>query len=386
MTPWAVVTLLLAGVLCLAVGCPTYEDGYSGRYLEIELDELQDEAVAIEFFRFGSEVRAVLRRYDIASVTAREDPFNPANEVECRWSRVDRFDVDSRQFSLTIPATERHERVELSGQIDGAGQMALSIDRDGLEEPQSLELSPNGESPDARCATIDDFLVRAIFDDVTNNGFDPEIYELRNPVFALLWASVEPVNRGGFTEWVALNRVEPAIRLEAGRQFDPGGNELTGSLSFNVPPPAEQILVESGNTRYALAHFVVIDDSEEEGRFNWSVSDEPMVATAVEPGRPDDAPQGGDDINGWGKALLFVEGSLDDLHRDLRLRLDGLDEAEQARHFYIVDIFFYNDEVVSLRLPPRPEPGRPVPRRVPVQTTEQYLEAGEVLVPRLFPY
>jgi hypothetical protein len=378
--------VLILWALSLAMGCPTYEDGYSGRYLEADLDELQDQAVAIDFFRFGSEVRAVMRRYDIASVTARQDPFNPANEVECRWSRVDRFDEDSRRFSLTIPGTERHERVELSGEINGSGRMELAISQEEFDEPRQVELSPNGESPDSRCATIDDFLVHALFDDGSKNGFDPDVYELRNPVFALLWASVEPVNREGYTEWVALNRVEPAIRLEEGRQFSPVNNELMGRLSFNVPPPAEQILVESGDTRYALAHFVVIDDSEEEGRFNWSVSDEPVVASALEPGTPDDVPEGLDHINGWGKALLFVEGSLNELHRDLRLRFEGLERAEQSRHFYIVDLFFYNDEVVSLRLPARPEAGRPVQRWVSVQATEQYLEAGEVLVPRLFPY
>lgn len=371
----------------LFVGCPTYEEEFTGRYQQVEIDELHDEAVAIDFFRFGGEARAVLRRYDIASVTARDDPFNPDHEIACHWTRVDRFDDRQREFELTIPATARQERIELRGRITPTGDMEVEVAEEGDDQRHHLELALSDSTPDTRCATIDDFLMHAVFDDVESNGFDPEVYELRNPVFALLWASVEPVNRGGFTEWVALNRIEPAIRLEPGRQFNSTENALASSLSFSIPPPAEQIRVESGQTRYALAHFVVIDDSEgEEDRFNWVVSDEPLVATALEAGAPDDAPGGMGEINGWGKALLFVEGQLHELHRDLRLRFEGLEEAEPARHFYIVDVFFYNDDVVSLRLPARPEAGSPVQRRVPVQVTEEYLEAGEVLVPRLFPY
>ena len=376
-------SVVLWSLVVAVVACSSYEDKYTANYQQLEIDELQDEAIAVDLFRFGSDVRAVLRRYDIASSVARENPFDPANEAHCRWSRVADFDEDDRSFSLVIPATVRDERVELQGSIDDGGMLSLTIESENSEEPHDLVLQPSDRLPSSDCATIDDFFMRIIFDEVDDNGFDPEVYQLRNPVFSFLWVSVEPVNRDGVPVYVALNDPEPSIRLIEGMQFDRHANELIGNLSVSVPPPSERILVESGQTRYALAHFVVIDDSEdEEGSFSWNVDEEPIIATALEEGTPD--PDMEEEITGWGRALLFVEGRLDQLGQNLRRYFDGLEEAEPDRHFYIVDLFFINDQVVSLRLPARPEAERPVHRRVPVQVTEEHLEAGEVPVPRLF--
>lgn len=386
--------MLLSGLSCLfLLGCPTYEDEFTGRYQEVELDELQDEALLLDFFRFGSEVRAVMRRYNIASATARQDPFHTSNEVECRWTRVDRFDEETGQFSLTIPATARQPRVELQGTLSAGGSMELTVQEDAQDQARQLQLSAGQEPPNPDCQTIDDFFLRAAFGD-RNNEFDRQVYELRNPVFALLWVGVEPVFRDGTLVMIGFNRAEPAVRLERGAQFNPGANGLRASLSVAIPPPSDRILVESGSTRYALAHFVVIDDAPDQtGRFSWEIDAEPIVATALEAGTPENLPNNIDpeDIRGWGKALLFVEGSLLELDPALRAQFDGLHQAEPDRHFYIVDIFFYNDahgedgEVRSLRLPPRPEPDKPVQRRVSLQLTERYLEATEVLLPRLFP-
>lgn len=370
-------------VMMFIAACSPYEDRFTGNYQEIEIDELQDEAVAVDLFRFGSDVRAVVRTYDIASSVAREEPFNSANEVHCRWTRVAGFNEDERSFSLEIPPTVRDEQIDLQGVIDDEGVLHLEVDEGDSEEPRELSLRESERAPNSDCATIDDFFMRIIFDDVDDNSFDPDVYELRNPVFSFLWVSVEPVTRDGVPVYVALNDPEPSIRLEAGAQFDVANNGLRRHLSVSVPPPSERILVESGQTRYALAHFVVIDDGEdEEGSFSWNVDDEPIVATSLEEGIPD--PEMDDSITGWGRALFFVEGHLDELDDELRHHLDGLDEAEPDRHFYIVDVFFINDQVVSLRLPARPEAERPVHRRVPVQVTEEHLEAGEVPVPRLF--
>ena len=372
-------------VIC-GSGCAPYEEAYTGQYQEIELGELQDEAVAVDFFRFGDEARAVLRYYDIGSSAARQDPFNAANEVHCRWSRVAQFDKEERRFRLTIPANARDERVDLEGTIDEAGMMQVVIDEETRDEPRELTLERGDVSPDSDCSTVDDFFVRAIFGEGDSNGFDPELYQLRHPVFSLLWAGLEPVNHDGALVYVAINRPEPSIRLTEGIQFNRHANELTGNLSVSVPPPAEQILVDSGDTRYALAHFVVIDDSDGDGSFSWDVDEEPVVATALESGSPEHAPQDVE-INGWGKGLLFVEGRLDELHPNLQAHFDGgIDDAESGRHFYIVEVFYHDDEVRRLRLPPRPQADRPVQRRVPLQVTEEHLDAGEVPVPRLFPH
>lgn len=378
---WAMVLVLAGGLW----GCPTFEDSYSGHYQEIELEELQDEAVAVDFFRFGDDVQAVFREYDIGSSSAKDAPFDASNEVRCQWTHVDRFHDDTRSFELTIPSTVRRAGAELRGEIDEDGLMQLEIDDEESDEPRSVSLEPGDQSASADCTTIDDFLIRAIFDETEGNQLDEEVHELENPVFTLLWASVQPTSSDGVIRYVKFNRAEPAVVLEPGTEFV--NNGLTGSLSVMVPAPAEQTLVESGDTRYALAHFVVVDDSDDdEGSFSWSSDDEPIVASALEEGRPaDDGPEI-EDINRSGKALLFVEGSLDELSDSLTRNFDGMDAAEPARHFYIVDVFAEDDEVRSLSLPARPEPNQPVRRRVRVQMTEEFLESDNVDVPRLFPY
>ncbi len=378
---------LLAAVILAATGCPTFEDGLTGQYQEIEIGELQDEALAVDFFRFGSEARAVLRRYDIASESARENPFHPDNEISCQWTRVDTFDEANRRFALTIPASARQGQIDLHGALNGAGSLELEVFEEGAEEPREARLEVNSAAPNPNCVTIDDFFLRAIFDD-TSNTLNPEVYELRHPVFALLWVGVEPVTIGGGTVFVATNRPEPAFRLQPGLHFNRATNNLSSNLAVSIPPPTDRILMESGSTRFALAHFVVIDDSDDDERFTWEVADEPIIATALERDRPEDVPPAVEnrEIDGWGKALLFVEGRLDELDQSLLFTLDGVEAAEQDRHFYIVDVFFYNEGIISVRLPPRPEPNRPVQRRVPLQVTEQYLQAGEVSLPRLYDF
>ncbi len=383
------VAVSLLGTFLVLCGCPRYEEEHSGHYREIDIDELQDEAISIDLFRFGDNVRAVLRHYDISSSAARENPFDPSNETHCRWSDEAQFDNETRQFSLLFRSTARMERVELEGQIENNGLISLVIDREEADEPRELQLLANESSPpNARCTTIDDFLLRAIFDDNRNgeNRLDPDIYQLRNPVFALLWVGVQPETHDGVLIYVGLNRTGPAIRLAQRGMVDFNNNALTDALSVSIPPPPEQLLVESGDTRYALGHFVVIDDSEDQdGSFSWNISDEPIVASSLEDSLPEGAPEHLN-INGWGKAMLFVEGRLDELHPSTRLQLTGIEDADPNRHFYIVDIYFYNEDVKLIELPERPSVEGPIQNRVPVQLTERYLEASGVPVPRLFPY
>lgn len=380
---WAVIVVTAGCTL----GCPTFEDSYTGHYQEIEFEELQDEAVAVDLFRFGDDVQAVFREYDIGSASAKDAPFDAENEVRCQWTRVDRFHEDTRSFGLTIPSTVRRAGAELRGEIDEDGVMQLEIDGNESDEPRSVKLEPGEEPASADCTTIDDFLIRAIFDESEGNQLSEEVHELENPVFTLLWASVQPTTSDGVIRYVKFNRAEPAVRLDPGTEYV--GNSLIGSLSVMVPAPAEQTLVESGDTRYALAHFVVIDDDaddESEDSFSWASDEEPIVATALEEGRPAGDGPDIEDINRSGKALLFVEGRLDELSDSLTRNFDGMDGAEEARHFYIVDIFAEDDEVRSLSLPARPEPNQPVQRRVRVQMTDEFLESDNVDVPRLFPY
>lgn len=379
----------------LVVGCPTYEDGYTGHYQETNIEEFQDQAVALDLFRFGDQLRGVLRLYDISSAQARQNPFDETNEVHCRWSRVEHFSEDDNSFTMTIPSTVEWERVELEGRIGDDGRVDVQMDDDNADGPRALDLVLTERSPDAECTTIGDFLIRAIFDR-GENRFDPDVYELRHPVFAILWAGL--LNRDD-QSMVPINDPSPSFRFSETPGPSLRDNGLDGRLSVNVPPPAEPMLIESGDTRYALAHFVVIDDADGEGRFSWSISEEPIIATALERGLPDDAPEevirrheeGDEPLQRWGRALLFVEGRIDELDETLlREVFLGVDEAEPDRHFYIVDIFsYYDDEVDFIKLPPRPEADRPIQRRIPVQVTDEYLDLGEeeeeVAVPRVYP-
>ncbi|MFU8805268.1 MAG: hypothetical protein ACNA8W_15755, partial [Bradymonadaceae bacterium] len=135
---------------------------------------------------------------------------------------------------------------------------------------------------------------------------------------------------------------------------------------------------------YALAHLVVIDDRDSEGRFSWEISEEPIVATALQKGRLPNAPEW---ANGWGKALLFVEGKLSELDDGLTMRMEGLEEVDGSGHFYVVEIYFEDDDIRMLRLPAPAEAGlvSDQARRVPLKITEDYLGARGVLLPRLFP-
>lgn len=377
---------LFLGCLLLATGCPSFEDGYSGTYREVDFAPNQDEVIAVDFFRFGTDARAIVRYYRRTASSAIDSPFLAQNQTRCAWTKADQFDEDALRFSLPIPPSARRPQANVIGAFDKDAVMIARVVEDGQQEvPRELKLALVSTRPNANCVAIEDFFVRAVFDEQESNTLAIARYELRYPVLAIMWVGVEPVQRDGAVLFVAFNRPEPTVRLDAGRNFSSEINGLQGSLALLIPQPSDRILVRSGNTRYALAHFVVIDDREAEGRFSWDINEEPIVATALQRGRREDVPE---DIesNGWGKAVLFVEGKLSELDDNLQLRLDGLEQSDDNAHFYIVDVFFYNDEVALVRLPQRPQPNKTVQRRVPIQLTETYLDRREVLLPRLFPY
>lgn len=379
----ALITLAML-TLC---ACPTFEDDLSGHYRQTLITELDDEALAVDLFRFGDDVRAVVRFYELASASAREEPYAPENEGRCAWTQPAPFDARANAFELRVQPTARNPGVDLSGRFDDEGRLQLFVQRDDESDIKPLLMESTTELPNAACQTIDDLVIRARFGAGTSNAFPPETYTLRSPVFSLLWVGVETVDNNGALVSVAINRAEPSVRLTPGAQFSSAQNAIFGDLRPIVPPPPDRILARSGSTRYGLAHLVVIDDAEPESdgeRFAWNISDEPIIATSLQNGIVEDAPEG-IETNGWGRAIFFVEGSLDQLDEGLRARLEGLDEANPNQHFYIAQVFFYNDEVVALRLPPRPRPGI-VSNTVDLILTTDFLEANEVLLPRIFPY
>lgn len=378
------IAALLLGLAALTLtACPTFEDDLSGHYRQTLITELDDEALAVDLFRFGDDVRAIVRFYELASASAREDAYAPENQSRCAWTQPSPFNEGDRSFDLRLLPTARHQGLSLSGRFDAQDRLQLLVQRDDEASPSPLLMESSSSLPNAACQTIDDLILRARFG-TTTNAFAPETYTLRHPVFSLLWVGVEAVNTNGAIVLVAINRTEPSVRLTPGAQFLPGDNAITGDLRLSVPPPPDRILARSGTTRFGLAHPVVIDDAESEERFAWNINEEPLVATSLQNGVVEDAPEG-IETNGWGQAIFFVEGSLDQLDANLRARIEGLDEANPNQHFYIAQVFFYNDEVVALRLPPRPRPGI-VSNAVDLVLTTDFLQADEVLLPRLFPY
>ncbi|RDV37578.1 hypothetical protein DV096_13820 [Bradymonadaceae bacterium TMQ3] len=379
------IAALMLGVAALMLSaCPTFEDDLSGHYRQTLITELDDEALAVDLFRFGDDVRAIVRFYELASASAREDAYAPDNQSRCAWTQPAPFDEAERAFDLRLLPTARHPGLSLSGRFDDQDRLQLLVQRDDETSPSPLLMEASSPLPNAACQTIDDLILRARFDAGAANAFPPETYTLRHPVFSLLWVGVEAVNTGGAIVLVAINRTEPSVRLLPGAQFRPGDNAIAGDLRLSVPPPPDRILARSGTTRFGLAHPVVIDDSESEDRFAWNINEEPLIATSLQNGVVEDAPEG-IETNGWGQAIFFVEGSLNQLDANLRARIEGLDEANPNQHFYIAQVFFYNDEVVALRLPPRPRPGI-VSNAVDLVFTTDFLQAREVLLPRLFPY
>lgn len=377
--------LCLWSVLVL-VGCPGFEDSYSGTYQEVVEDSERSELVAVDFFRFGGDARALIRYYKRTPSSSADTVFTERNQTRCVWAKADRFDEVGLRFQLPILPSAQQGRAVVNGRVDRDGGMQIRIEEEGRpEEARDIKLVQVREKPDPTCDMIDDFFVRAVFDELPSNTLPAERHRLSHPVLAIMWVGVEPVRRDDVVIYVAFNRPEPAVRLDEGRNFSGPGNGLLGSLPLLISAPDERMLVRSGETRYALAHFVVIDDRAREGRFTWEISEEPIVGTALQSGRLEGIPDG-IQSNGWGKAVLFVEGKLSQLDQQLQMRLDGIEESDDNAHFYIVEVFYYNDEVMLVRLPERPQPNKPVPRSVSVQLTEEHLDRREVLLPRLFPY
>ncbi len=370
-------SLLLCALL--AAGCPAYEDARSGTYRRAADGEAP---MAIEVFRSGDYVTALVRSYR----TARDEPFG--DELSCTWSALDApFDEEAERFKVTLPRTSaQSEAQQITATFLDDTRLSVTI---GQEPARIFELF--SEQPDSRCEEARSFLLHADLSAVTNT-LPAATYAMRRPVFSLLWLGVEPVQQGETIIWVGINRPASVVYL-TDRNHDAATNALKGSITLTIPTPEERDLVRSGTTRFALAHMVVIDDSEgcpeapepcpAAERLSWSVGSEPILAGALEPLSPDMILPDG--ATGSGKALLYVEGSLLELDPSLQARITNLTEyATQGRveeRFYIADMTHDADTVLRLSLP-----SDPLNRRVRLKVTPRYLGATDIPLPRLFPF
>lgn len=382
----ATVLVVVAAVL---VGCPTYEDRFSGTYRETNVDAVRrQQTVEVDFFRFGRFARAVLRFYEPRAVANIPDrPYD--NETFCTRTQVSRFDPDRRSFSLGLRDSSRTDSGRMRGRIVEGDKLELAVfdSQTGDSIVERKTLVRQNKRPSDVCDMPGDFRIRPTFrlaDGSTNAIPGGTDYEVDNPVFTLRWVGLKR-ERGdnGNSRLLPKNAAGPSLRIGGGN-FDPATQTFDGDLEhLLVPPPPESIRLDGGETRYAIGHFVVVDDQQSSGRFRWQPSEEPIVASSLERGRRPGAPSSAD---GFGKALLFVEGSVEELED---LPLEGVDRVGEGQipdsHFYLVDVDvrFLRNRILGVILP------RSVPdyrsRSVPLKATVRHLDDERSRLPRLFP-
>jgi hypothetical protein len=396
LSPW----FIRGGLWCLALmamGCPSYEDNHSGTFVEVRENALSEEVLAVDFFRFGYYSNAIVRRYrapQSASSAALLD-----NPISCGWTETgDAPDEESSTWRLDFEQSDS----TISGKFTGQDTLEITIeetDTSGAITTYAKTLKRFRDRPNNVCDVIRPLPLQARFDlpnDTPNTMPMGVSYTLRQPTFAMLWAGVTPTMQGNTTVWAAKNDLVNEVPLATGSYVDRTAGELKGALSFSVTPPPDRALARSGSTRYALAHFVVIDDacadsactSSRDATFRWDVDDEPIIATSLQRGNEVDSPV--KEATGLGKALLFVEGSLDDLDPDFRSLITHIDLYEGRRtraHFYVIDIFFDDSaSILGLRLPPDPNLlARQDYRRATLKVSNTYLNTTQIPLPRLLP-
>lgn len=399
MPRFAVMTWLVL-LLATQVGCPGYEDTYSGTFREVRGPaEPGGDAIAVDFFRFGDNASAIVRVYQRDPITG--DPFGA--QKYCVWTDAQPFDAEKMKFRLYIHKDDRLvPRGQLFGSIlsEDTFEVTLYDERDNLpvQGMEKLRLGRVNEQPDIECDTIEDMLVVADFPRERQTGapqtMPPEAqYQIHNPVLAVAWVGVQLA--GGGSALAPVNRQTSAIPLDDGfgTNFDAQRGALKNERRLAVAPPPEVVRMPSGQTRLALGHFVVVDDSEEDRpqdiqlrdwQFSWDTSTEKMVASSLRRAtRPACNNRG---VDHWGPALLFVEGNLMELPRGMRSQIEGMPTCEDAArceaHFYLVDVCAEGDKVLKILMRDNLEPTPSVALFV----TDEYLSATSVVLPRLNPY
>lgn len=390
-------TLLGVLVLGLCAACPGYEDRYSGTYVEVRDNALSEEVVVIDFFRFGFYSNAIVRTYRAPQSADPEELLK--QPISCAWTETGNApDDEDGSWQLSLG-----NDVELDGTFTQGGQL-LEVEIDAPDDSGQFVVSRRTlrrfrDSPDNVCNVIRPVPLVASFNlrgDTPNTMPQGVDYTMRQPLFAMLWAGVaEKQLANGTIVYAATNELVSEIYLTENATLDRPRNALTGSLSFSMSPPPERARASSGDTHYALAHFIVIDDACEDDScipspstsFDWAIEREPIIASSIELGNEPDSPF--PQATGLGKALLFVEGSLDELDpnfKNLIVNLDAYTSSNRDQaHFYVVDIFFDEDlKIVGLRLPPDPLSVLSY-RSAKLKVSNAFLDNSQIKLPRLSP-
>lgn len=358
--------LLIFAVACLTA-CPTFEDGLSGTYQQRVEDAAPGaELISIDLFRYGHQVQLVVRRH--ANGPA---PFQ--NERDCAWSTPTRIQPDNSFETFIQHSTGIQQRI--AGRIEDDGTLTARLNTP--EGNADLVLDPVTSVPDETCKTIEARSVTAKFGNLSAaNEFAPGEYEIQNPYAGVQWIAVQPIQAGNVYVWTAFTA--DLVFAPLATKVTENRRGLTGEVSLIVAAPGEDFRTVSGTTRYSLAHFIVIDDDPDDATLvGWDRSTEPIIASAVRSGVRLDPPPGAENHNQYGRALLFVEGRLDELGKMLDI-LDAPETIDPEQHFYVAEIFAEDERVVAMRLVDGP-------LTLPVTVTTEYLDQTAFTLPRLFP-
>jgi hypothetical protein len=394
---------MLAIVVVVAPGCPTYEDTYSGTFREVLDDSSRNgEALEVDFFRFGDNASAVVRLYKRDPITG--DPFG--EEQFCAWTSAETFEEEDSEFRLYInKSSTQLPRSQLFGTLVDETEIDVTLIDERTGEAyngiDSLQLERISDEPNADCQVIEDFAVNVEFprDPATGDTQTmPESsgHEITNPVFTISWVGVQPAQ--GSTVFAPVNRHTPSMLLDDGfgANFDPGSHALMNDRTVLIPPPPDVVRMSSGTTTMAMGHFVVVDDSQEDRpeadqlidwQFSWNTDSEKLVASSLQRATRPECNPGTDH---WGSTLLFVEDHITDLSLDLQNDIIGLNQCVEDDgcdgHFFVVDICAEGSRVHDIKLQRSPRTtGRTIPE-VPLFVTDEYLSADSIPLPRLNPY
>lgn len=396
--PYMFALLVSPLVLC---ACPAFESEYSGTYVEKRDDSRQEELMVIDFHRFGDYANAIVREYRVPQSAGSSTQTQNGTQLFCSWSELGVApNEDTSTWELEVEASTRTGMV-LSGKFIDRETIEVTITGgQGFDETQQVVtklFERQSTEPNNECDAIRPYFIEPYFQLGTGPNTFPNgsSHRLRDPLFGLLWLGVEPIQGNGVVNWGAKNELTSTIFLKPGNILA-GRNGLQDQLSQSVFVPSDRALSTSGDTRYGLAHFVIIDDecgsSDEaceplDNARAWDRESKPIVATALQPGNEVDSPF--KEATGLGRALLFVEGKLTDLHPEMQKIIKNLDayvDTRDSAHFYIVDVFYNGRDVLGLRLPEDPETLTSLSyRQVTMKMTDDYLLNAEALPPRLIP-
>lgn len=368
----------VCALACVLLGCPSRQDALSGTYREVPTAESGDELMALEFFRFGNYSNGIVRTFRV------EEIGGETRETSCAWTTLGDAPDDDGVFAFRLPETTQSDEVRIEGAFGEGDELTLTMREGAQEVTKVLRLSDT--SPDDDCDVVGAFFTQLKFGREGASELPEESgWTLQRPTFAMLWVGVEARVEEQLIIWGAVN--DHTAELELSARHRDGDRGLTSSLSLSIPPPDDKVMVASGRTRYALGHFVVIDDVNASEGFRWDVSEEPIVASALQLGVEPDSPF--PNATGLGKAMLYVEGRLSELHPNLRENIVNVEAYQNSRgdaHFYVVDVFFTGGDVIGMRLPEDPTfLTNAIYRQVTLEVTDRYLRSAEILLPRLLP-